>query len=144
MPESEGIRINGDYETRVGTRRDDDIPLADGPYRDGLWEAISKNQQSVEIVRVDIKGLESAVVRFDKMSGGMAEDMRRIREILEGFDKKFIIFDNRITSTEKGVESLWKFPLKIVAVFSSLGLAAGMLYGFFRWLIPHLDVKYPR
>ncbi len=129
-------------EERHGTRKDDDI-LSAGPYRDGFWEAIAKNKTGLELVRAEMTTLENAVMRFERMSDGLAADMKQVRTICETLNETLIRFDARITASENQIKSLWAFPLKVAGAIMAIGGAGGMVYAFLRWFIPTMDVRGP-
>ncbi len=128
-----------DDEERHGTRRDDDVLFA-GPYRDSFWRSIQENRNEVELVKTDMKNLENAVLRFERMSDGLAGDMKQIRTICETLNETLIRFDSRITAAEKSIERLWAFPLKIVGVIIALGGAGAVAYRVARWVVTATSV----
>lgn len=127
-------------EERYGTRKDDDI-LATGPYRDGFWEAIAKNKNNIEMVKAEMTTIENAVMRFERLSDGLAGDMKQIRTICETLNETLIRLDARITSAENQIKSLWAFPLKVAGAIMAIGGAGGMVYAFLRWFIPSMDIR---
>lgn len=129
-------------DERHGTRKDDDV-LSNGPYRDGFWEAIAKNKEAIEMVKVEIGTLENAVMRFERLSDGLSNDMKQIRKICESLNETLVRFDARIESTEEQIKSLWAFPLKVAGAIMAIGGAGGVVYAFLRWFIPTLDIKVP-
>lgn len=129
-------------DERHGTRRDDDV-LRDGPYRDGFWEAIAKNKNGLEMVKAEMTTLENAVMRFERMSDGLATDMKQVRTICETLNETLIRFDARIAATENQIKSLWAFPLKVAGAIMAIGGASAMVYGFLRWFIPSMEIKVP-
>jgi hypothetical protein len=129
-------------DDRHGTRKDDDV-FASGPYRDGFWEAIAKNREAVEMVKMEIGTLENAVMRFERLSDGLSNDMKQVRRICEMLNETLIKLDARITSTEEQIKSIWSFPMKIAGAIIAVGGASAVLYGFLRWFIPTLEIKVP-
>lgn len=129
-------------EERHGTRRDDDV-LASGPYRDGFWQAIAENRNALEVVKVDMTSLENAVMRFERMSDGLAGDMKQVRTICETLNETLIRFDSRITVTENQIKNLWSFPLKVAGAIMAIGGASAAVVGFIKWFIPSLDIRGP-
>ncbi len=127
---------------RHGTRRDDDV-LSNGPYRDGFWEAIAKNKEAIEMVKVELGTIENAVMRFERLSDGLSGDMKQIRKICESLNETLVRIDARVDATEKQIQSLWAFPLKVAGSIMAVGGASGMIYAFLRWFIPTLDIKVP-
>ncbi len=126
-------------EERHGTRKDDDV-LYGGPYRDGFWQAIAENKNAMALVRSDMTSIENAVMRFERMSDGLAGDMKQIRVICETLNETLIRFDSRITAAEKSIERLWAFPLKIVGVIIALGGAGAVAYRVVRWVVTATSV----
>ena len=126
-------------EDRHGTRKDDDVLFA-GPYRDSFWRSIQENKNDTDLVKADMKNLESAVLRFERMSDGLAGDMKQIRVICETLNETLIRFDSRITAAEKSIERLWAFPLKIVGVIIALGGAGAVAYRVARWVVTATSV----
>lgn len=131
-----------DDEERHGTRRDDDVLFA-GPYRDSFWRSIQENRNEVELVKTDMKNLESAVLRFERMSDGLAGDMKQIRTICEALNETLIRLDARISATEKQIGNLWAFPLKVAGAIMAIGGASGVVYAFMKWFIPTMEIKVP-
>ncbi len=129
-----------DDEERIKIRKNDDVLLSEGPYRDGFWEEIAKSKNKIEILKVEMKTLEDAVMRFERLSDGLAGDMKQIRSICETLNETLIRFDARIVLTEKSIERLWAFPLKIAAVIIALGGAGTVAYKIARWIVTATDI----
>lgn len=127
-------------DERHGTRKDDDH-LGSGPYRDGFWQAIAENKNNLELLRSNMTTVENAVMRFERLTDGLDNDMKRIREICETLNETLIRFDARITATEKQVISLWAFPLKFAGVIVVLGGATAAAYKLVCWLLSVSDVR---
>ena len=129
-------------DERHGTRKDDDI-LATGPYRDNFWREIAENKNALALVRSDMASIENAVMRFERLSDGLAGDMKQIRTICETLNETLIRMDARMTAAEKQIGNLWAFPLKAAGVIMSIGGASGMVYAFMKWFIPSMEIKVP-
>ncbi len=129
-------------EERHGTRRDDDV-LASGPYRDGFWQAIAENRNELAMVKSDMTTMENAVMRFERMSDGLAGDMKQIRAICETLNETLIRLDARITATENQIKNLWAFPLKVAGAIIAIGGASAALYSFLKWFIPSMEIRMP-
>ena len=130
-------------EERHGTRRDDDV-LSSGPYRDGFWEAIAKNKNGLDMVKADMITLENAVMRFERLSDGLAGDMKQIRTICETLNETLIRFDARITATENQIKSLWSFPLKVAGAIMAIGGASAIVVSFVKWFVPSIHIQGPK
>ena len=129
-------------DERYGTRKDDDI-LVIGPYRDNFWREIAENKNALALVRSDMASIENAVMRFERLSDGLAGDMKQIRVICETLNETLIRMDARMTAAEKQIGNLWAFPLKAAGVIMSIGGASGMVYAFMKWFIPSMEIKVP-
>lgn len=129
-------------DERHGTRKDDDV-LYGGPYRDGFWQAIAENKNELSLVKSQMTTIENAVMRFERLSDGLAGDMKQIRTVCESLNETLIRLDGRITATENQIKSLWAFPLKVAAAIMTIGGASGVVYAFVKWFIPTMDIKVP-
>ncbi len=130
-------------DERHGTRKDDDI-LASGPYRDNFWREIAENKNGLEMVRSNMHTIENAVMRFERLSDGLAGDMKQIRSICETLNETLIRLDARITATEKQIVSLWAFPIKMGAAVITFAGASSAVYAFVKWFIPSMEIRFPK
>ena len=130
-------------EERHGTRRDDDVLFA-GPYRDSFWRSIQENRNETEIVKADMKNLENAVMRFERLSDGLAGDMKQIRIICETLNETLIRLDARISATEKQIGNLWAFPLKIMGAIIAVAGASSAVVAMVKWFVPRIQIGGPQ